>query len=352
MPQFCSHCSAETADGSRQCPRCGQTQEASAPQNTQTEQGPQTESDKRFPFWTILPWTLLAAAILFLLPPLLRSSHAQKLVSAASQSSADVPRMNASSPTADKTATPLVPDAAPVPITAAEVPLTVTLSSAGGGKHVPVGTPVMISAYASLPPGQSATLAISYSKEGSSKTLLALAQGSLASAAWTPTAPGRYWFTASALDSRKNGAFSRHLTILVDAPPPVPIAAKPEAAEPAATKRTAARRTAARPIAPHIVTAKHTAPRPSLPKPRVKIAAAPQPYHVAAAGFSVKRVAVTLAGALRRRGFNAFVRPSADGQHPKTYRVETGDFVHRADAQKQMQLLQRDGYPSYVFQAR
>lgn len=193
----------------------------------------------------------------------------------------------------------------------------------------------MISAYASLPPGQSATLAISYGKDGGPKTLLALAQGSLSSAAWTPTAPGRYRFTASALDTRKNGAFSHRLTILVDGPPPVP----GEAIVPAAAAPAPAKRIAAQPRAPRPQVA-------AAPKPRVT-AAHPQPYHVAAASFRVRHIADTLAGALRQRGFHAFVRPSARGQ----YRVETGDFVRRTDAQKQMQLLQRDGYPSSVFQA-
>ncbi len=238
----------------------------------------------------------------------------------------DAPRQPAASAPA---AVPSAP--ASVPVSPAAVPLTVTLSSASGTRHVPVGKPVMISAYASLPPGQSATLAISYGKDGGAKTLLALAQGSLSSAAWTPTAPGRYRFTASALDSRKNGAFSHHLTILVDAPRLVSAVAAP----------VPARLTAAKPRAPkpQIVAA---------PKPRVKTIAASQPYHVVAASFRVRRIADTLAEALRQRGFHAFVRPSASGQ----YRVETGDFVRRSDADKQVQLLKRDGYPSYAFQTR
>ena len=320
MPQFCTQCRGEMADDSVQCPHCGQ------PPIAGSFQDPQADGDRRFPFWTILPWTLLAAAALLFLPHLLRSGQTQPASAASARS------LSATAPSAPASPSATSPASVPVPIDPAAMPLTVTLSSAGN-RRVPVGKPVMISAYASLPPGQSATLAISYSKDSGPKTLLALAQGNLTSAAWTPTAPGRYRFTASALDSRKNGAFSHHLTIYVDAPPPVPVAAKPAPENPAAVRPSTRR--------PPIKIA-------AAPKPHLKTAAPSQPYHVAAASFRVKRIADTLAGALRQRGFHAFVRPSARGQ----YRVETGDFVRRADAQKQMQLLQHDGYPSYLFQTR
>lgn len=317
MSHFCPHCNAEMADSSVQCPHCGQ------PPAAVSLQEQQAESDRRFPFWTILPWTLLAAAMLFFLPHLLRSGQAESAPAAGSQPLA------AHAPS-DAPATTAVSAPVAVPISSAAVPLTVTLSSASSTRHIPVGKPVMISAYASLPPGQSATLAISYGKGDGPKTLLALAQGSLSSAAWTPTAPGRYRFTASALDSRKNGAFSHHLTILVDAPPSVPAAATPPP-----VRRAAARPETSRPQI-----------RAAAPRPQVKAIASPQTYRVAAATFRVKRIADALAGALRQRGFHAFVRPDANGG----YRVETGDFARRTDAQKQMQLLQRDGYPSSVFQ--
>ncbi len=327
MAHLCPHCSGEIADGSVQCTHCGQPPAASSLQD------PQADGDRRFPFWTILPWTLLAAAALLFLPHLLRSSQAVP-VPAARPLTAPLP----SSAAPDSAAVPAA--SAPVPIDPAAVPLTVTLSSAGSSRHVPVGKPVMISAYASLPPGQSATLAISYGKDGGPKTLLTLAQGSLSSAAWTPTRPGRYRFTASALDSRKNGAFSHRMTIIVDAPPPVAVAARPVPAEIPPAALTAVKLTPARPrtLRPRKVAA--------MPKPRARVIARPQPYHVAAATFRVKGIADTLAGALRQRGFHAFVRPGARSQ----YRVETGDFAERADAQKQVQLLQRDGYPSSLFQ--
>ena len=71
----------------------------------------------------------------------------------------------------------------------------------------------------------------------------------------------------------------------------------------------------------------------------------PLPYHVAAAVFSIRPVADTLAAALRKRGFHAIVRVRPSGHGKSTYTVETGDFISAADAQEQMQLLRRDGYP-------
>lgn len=343
------------------------------PQSNQ-ERGPQAESDRRFPLWTILPWTLLAAALLLLLPRVFHSSQASAPIAIAAQSPHAALRPPSASSQAPNTVPPAesvpaamtptkapagntspTPSAAPVPIRAAPTPLTVTLYSANSGKHVPVGKPVMISAYASLPPGQSATLAISYAKDAGPRTLLSLAQGSLSSAAWTPVEPGRYKFTASALDSRKNGVFSHSLVILVNAPPQpnsAPVASVPAAAfAPPAPIRVAARPSAVRLAAP-----KHPAPKlskltPATPKPPRKAPAPPHisPYHVAAAGFRVRAIAETLAGALRRRGFNAFVRPTAQGQSPKAYQVETGDYMHLDEAQAQVSLLKRDGYPAFLF---
>ena len=350
------------------------------------EQEPQAERDHRFPLWTVLPWTLLAATLLLLLPRVFHSRPAPQPSSLASRPSlASHPSPAASQPPAaaapagiPSAATPPAsvpaasgsqsPAAAPVPVSAASPPLTVTLYSAGGSKHISVGRPVMISAYASLPPGQSATLAISYAQNNGPRTLLSLAQGSLSSAAWTPSAPGRYKFTASALDSRKNGAFSHSLIISVDAPPapPKPAPPKPAPPKPAPPKpalvaavpaakpapaRIASRPSPPKPSAPKLTAPKLTAPKMPHKAPAPPVAPHPSPYHVAAAGFKVRAVASTLAGALRRRGFNAFVRPTAKGQGPKMYQVEIGDYVHLDDAQKQVSLLKRDGYPAYLFRS-
>ncbi len=352
MPRTCSHCGLEIAGDSRQCPNCGQ------PQDAPVDTNPQTESDRRFPLWQILPWTLLAAALLLLLPPLLRQKHSQSLTPMPLSAAATIPAMPPLSPALTHPAVssaaasgasgsqPRVSErtppmesapkgAAPVPVSAAPVPLTVTLYSASRNKHVAVGTPVTLSAYAALPPGKSATLAVSYGKDNGPKSLLALAQGSLSSTTWTPFLPGRYLFMASALDSRKNGAFSHPVLIFVDAParvlvskPAVPVRV---AVQPAPAKPKVA---AARP-AP----ARHPTP-------------AAVPYHVAAAVFPVRRIAATLAAALRGRGFHAFVRSGTDGNGKPSYRVETGDFPSKADADAQVRLLKKDGYPSYLFQTR
>ena len=351
MPRTCPHCGLEIAGDSRQCPHCGQ------PQGAPIDPNPQTESDRRFPLWQILPWTLLAAALLLLLPPLLRQKHSQSLAPAPLSAAAPIPAPPAVSPALTHSAvgstaasgaagsqprvsertlpTKSAPkDAAPVPVSAAPVPLTVTLYSASRNKHVAVGTPVTLSAYAALPPGKSATLAVSYGKDNGPKSLLSLAQGSLSSTTWTPILPGRYLFMASALDSRKNGAFSHPVLIFVDAPvskpaAPVHIAAKPAPAKP-----------------------KAAVPPPPAITPKRRPAPAAAPYHVAAAVFPVRRIAATLAAALRGRGFHAFVRSGTDGNGKPNYRVETGDFPGKADADAQVRLLKKDGYPSYLFQIR
>ncbi len=341
MPYLCPHCSTERADNSTPCLHCGQPEQAGA------GKPPPPKRDRRVSLWNILPWALLAVTLLLLLPPLLRS-HAKH--SAAPMPLSAAPLLNK-----PPTATP-TPE---TPATESSVPLTVTLYSAGSGKHVPIGKPVTVSAYAALPPGESATLAVSYGKEGAAKSLLSLAQGSLSSTVWTPVAPGQYQFTASALDSRKNSVFSRPLSLWVDAPAAAPISV----VKPAFPVHVAANSVFAKPVPARPVPArsksiqrKHTAPKQSAakpsPKPRVKPASAHSPYHVAAAAFVYKPIAETLAGALRRRGFHAFVRPSAKAKHSRTYQVETGDFAHREDAEKQMQILQHDGYPAYQFQDR
>ena len=336
MPLICSECGAKNAHGSVRCTLCGQ------PLDPDAEQAAQRESDHRFPFWTVLPWTLLAAGGVLFVPHLLHQSKTEK-PAAASQPAPVSPVLltPASSQVPSEAMAVSVPSLTPrevvVPVQTTETaPLTVMLVSTVSGKHVAVGVPVTVSAYAVVPIGETATLAVSYSKGDRTKSLLSLTQGSLSSTVWTPLAPGRYRFIASALDSRKNSVSSRPIFITAEgsavAPvpkvKPVPAASSPERV-PVISK----------PTRPSVI--KHTA---------VKLSAS-QPYHVAAATFSYRPVAETLAGALRSRGFHAFVRSSPPYQHPATYRVETGDFVRQEDAQKQVRLLVRDGYPSSVFRA-
>ncbi len=314
------------------------------------------------PLRHVLPWILSAAAVLGLLLVMLFA-----VLPHLSQ----VPRHSQSPPLPSDPATvlppadpalpppaPAQPLAAKTPAGDASVPLAVTLYSAGNRKHVPVGTPVLISAYASLPPTGSATIAISYARNGGPQSLLTLAQGSLSTASWTPAAPGRYDFTASALDSHKISAFSRHIAINVDAPPapaqpssaafPAPLTAR--VAAPVQPPRAATPR-------PSALVPLAAVRRPALRSTVVKEAApakAPRSraYHVAAAAFVARPLAETLAGALRRRGFHASVQPSPGPFHRTSYVVQTGDYLRSADAQKQATLLKQDGYPSYVFQVR
>jgi cell division septation protein DedD len=334
MSSICPHCGAETADKNFPCTHCGKSAlfdavEAGAAASRPPENLP-PDSAGRAPLWKLLPWAALAIlALLFfvVLPHLLK--HKSPIVK----------------PKSAAAPVPVTPRPAAIP--AVTVPLTVTLYSASSGQHVRVGAPVRVSAYAALPPGESATLAISYSKNNGPKSLLSLAQGSLVSTAWTPLVPGHYIFTASALDSRKTSAFAQPLSIQVDAPLPAPPRSTPVAPVKLVKTNVPPKAKPAKPrlVKPHImkhVSAKHTPPAASN---------APLPYHVAAATFTYRPVAETLAGALRRRGFHAFVR-SHPGTHGKpTYAVETGDYPRQSDAQQQMQLLKHDGYPASIFRA-
>ncbi len=310
------------------------------------------------PVRRVLPWALSAAAVvglmlamLFLVLPRLsqvprRSPNSRPSGPAAVLPSPEAPALP-----------PPVPAQPPASATAAgELPLAVTLYSASDGKRVPVGNPVLISAYAALPSAGSATIAISYTRNGGPHSLLTLAQGSLSTASWIPALPGHYDFTASALDSRKISAFSRHITIDADAAP-VPVRTpssrvvstplppvKAATSEPSHRAKPVPQRIAAR-----IVPATRPVPkRPSVLKHSGIPNLHPIPYHVAAAQFIVRPIAETLAGALRRRGFHAFVRVNTKPHHKPTYVVETGTFLRPADAKKQLYTLSRDGYPAFV----
>ena len=334
------------------------------------------------PLRRVLPWVLSAAAVLGLLlvmlvavlprvsqvprhsqnPPLPSDSAA--VLPPPSDPAVTPPSDPAVTPPLDPATTPqTVPPqtpAAAAPTGVASPPLAVTLYSAGSGKHIPVGKPVLISAYAALPSAGSATIAISYTRNGGPRSLLTLAQGSLSTASWTPALPGRYDFTASALDSRKISAFSRHITIDADAPPVAARPLPPPAVSPAPPPVRAAAlvpapraRPAPRPAAARPPTAERPAPKPAAAKRAAPLQAPrSRAYHVAAAAFVARPLAETLAGALRRRGFPASVQPSPGPSHKTSYVVQTGDYLRPADAQKQAALLKQDGYPAYVFQVR
>ena len=309
----------------------------------------------------ILPGILSAAAVLGLLLVLLfvilpRVSHIPHPVQNPPLPSSAEVVLPPAGPAAS--APPAAPPAQ-ASTAAAQVPLSVTLYSAGAGKRIPVGKTVQISAYAILPPTGSATIAIAYTRNGGPRSLLTVAQGSLSTASWTPAAPGHYDFTASASDSRKISVFSHHLMIDADAPRvaarplPTPVVSPaPPPVKPVSVrriKRPALQRIAARRVPP-----RRSKPQPqSTPQPQSRQASLSKAshskaYHVAAAAFVVRPLAETFAGALRRRGFHAFVRVTKQPHHKPTYTVETGDFLHSPDAQKQAGTLRRDGYPAFV----
>ncbi len=311
------------------------------------------------PFRRVLPWVLSAAAVLGLLLVMLFAVLPRLSQVPRSARNPPLPSGPAAIPApADPALPPLVP-AQPSPAKAAadgQVPLAVALYSAGSSKHVPVGQPVLISAYAALPPAGSATIAISYTRNGGPRSLLTLAQGSLSTASWTPAAPGRYNFTASALDSRKISAFSHSLVIVADAAPS-PVTPLPAVVSPAPPARTAAltpahrAKLAPRRRAAQSVPAARPVPNRFRAPNRFRVQTSHlKAYHVAAAAFVVRPVAETLAGALRRRGFHAFVRETTEPHHKPTYVVETGKFLRPADAKKQLYTLNHDGYPAFVSQ--
>lgn len=303
----------------------------------------------------VLPWVLSAAVVSLMLVMLFLVLPRLSQVPRRSRNLPPPPPSDSVVlPAPAGPALPPVP-AQPLTVTTAadgQVPLAVTLYSPGSGKHISVGKPVLISAYAALPPAGSATIAISYTRNGGPRSLLTLAQGSLSTASWTPAAPGHYDFTASALDSRKISAFSHSIAITADAAlvaahalappvvasaplPPVTIAASVQARRAVPAPRHSAAR---------IVPAK----RPSVPKHPGTQKPHPEPYHVAAASFVVRPIAETLAGALRRRGFHAFVRVTKQPHHKPAYVVETGTFLRPADAKNQLYTLNHDGYPAFV----
>ena len=315
------------------------------------------------PFQRVLPWALSAAAVLGLMLVMLfvvlpRVSQVPRHSRPSLPSGAAA--LPATDPDRPTPTLPLPPPAGAAPAGGAALPLAVTLYSAGSGKHIAVGKPILISAYASLPPSGSATIAISYTCDGGPRSLLTLAQGSLSTASWTPAAPGRYDFTASALDSRKISAFSHHIIINADAAPatagPIPASiVSPAPPVKAAESVPALRREkpVLRRIAVRSLPAERPAPKLPTAKPVVKpVPAAKAPsskvLHVAAAQFVVRPVAETLAGALRRRGFHAFVRVNTQPDRKPTYVVETGKFLRPADAKKQLYTLNHDGYPAFI----
>lgn len=337
MPLFCHHCQSEQADGNAVCDQCG----AFLPPVRQTRR------DLR----QMVAVCALLGAVPFLLvavPKIVGKKPPTGVTRA-------FPAPLADHLPPDRQGTAQTP---PTLSSADPVPFSVTLLSSSAGKHVPVGSRVMIAAYVALAPGQSAALEMSSQKGHAPPTVFAIAQGSLCSAAWTPTAPGKYEFTATAQNNQQN-VFSRRFFIWAD-PPHVAglnaMAAAPIDIAPVAALPVAAYR-------PVVIS-----PLPqSLPLPPLRQAAVLRPaaalrplflhsrfpvrYHVLVAKFPFSRNADILARALHNNGFHAAVRTIAATDGTIRYAVDTGIYPP-GEAQKQAQILQRDGYPAYCYSNR
>ena len=261
------------------------------------------------------------------------------------------------------------------------LPLTVLLQSAAAGRHVSVGSQVVITAFAMLDSGQNAALALSCKPERGRKTMFSFAEGRLCSANWTPLTPGRYQFTATVLDDQCHSAVARPFWIIADGPtltarttpaPTVPAAVAPLPVSPLPVQRLAVQRLAVEPLPiikvsrslsewrasravraahhtrkPRVLTAQ--IPLPTASVPPVSAPTSPPPlYHVVAASFRFPANAAILARALRERGLFA-VTGHRRMKHGKTaYLVEVGSYPLPDEAQKKMLELQRRGYPAFT----
>ncbi len=255
---------------------------------------------------------------------------------------------------------PAVPASATRAASAA-LPLTLQLQSAAAGRHVTVGSQVAITAFATLGPGQSAALALSCRPAQGRKTMFSFAEGRLCSASWTPSAPGRYIFTATALDEQGHRASARPLSLYVDGPAPraveafVPASASPvvkvsrslserrvRAAAVRLGGRLKKRRGAVlRTAAPVFAAPPSAAPPSAAP-------AYPAAYHVVAASFPFPGNAEILARALRARGLPAVTGHRRTKHGKVSYVVEVGSFRQPAEAHQKTLALQRSGYPAYI----
>ncbi len=216
-------------------------------------------------------------------------------------------------------------------------PLTVTLAATNSGRHVGVGSGVTLTAFTTPTRGQSATLTLFYQRGRGRKTVFSFAQGSLCSTTWIAPAPGRYRFTAAALDDRRRAAVSRSVEITVDRPA---TQARPQIA--AAPPFPAIKSVAARPSQPRTPRA---AKRLAVTRPPVR----PPVYHVVAAHFALRRNADVLATALRKNGYHAAARRMVDGRGKSVYIVETGAYRQPGEVFEAVAQLLRSGYPAYFY---
>ncbi len=257
------------------------------------------------------------------------------------------------------------------------MPLRVVLTSPGQRRHVRVGEDVTLIALAQ---GRCASLTLSYRRGLRGAATHSFTEGGLLSTTWTPSLPGRYEFTATALGGPRQTAVSRPVEIIVDAPIPQ-MMARGEAARsfPAETitplppmavrlpPPQPARRSASVPPLPRLRRVKpRTEAPPPVPEtmiagvvtPSVVIPSAAPPdtrpapavlYHVAAAQFPLSRSAVVLAKSFRLQGSPATTKRMI-GYHGRTvYAVVTGAYRRPEEARAAVLVLQRSGYPAYLY---
>jgi len=85
---------------------------------------------------------------------------------------------------------------------------------------------------------------------------------------------------------------------------------------------------------------------------RVRPPAPAQTYHVVAARFYFSRSATVLADALNQRGYHALPERMNDPHGKAVYAVVTGTYRRPKEARAAALVLQRSGYPAYVFGSR
>ena len=294
--------------------------------------------------WKLPVWSALVG--LFVL--LAAFAGAGWIISAAKRTATSRPALLSAS-------LPAVPSPNARPASAV-LPLTLQLQSAAAGRHVTVGSQVAITAFATLGPGQSAALALSCRPAQGRKTMFSFAEGRLCSANWTPSAPGRYIFTATALDEQGHTASARPLSLYVDGPASraveafVPVLASPVVKVSRSLSerrvRSAVVRATGRPKKRRSAFLRTAVP--AFAPPVAAAPARPAAYHVVAASFPFPGNAEILARALRARGLPAVTGRRHTKRGKVAYVVEVGSFRLPAEAHQKTLALQRSGYPAYI----
>jgi len=363
MPLQCPHCGIAQAEGDGICINCGQplrsapaapliasavapAAPAVSPDDAALKTDPPVQerrSSWKLPVLVALLLALAASALFIARRGL--APHSVPITAAlpvpAPRPPAAVPPAPSAGPPLPVAALPILPPAAGMKAAAeaaaSAAPLTITLASTRDGRHVKAGEEVTLTAFISSAHAQGATLTL-FSRHGRGpKTIVSFVQGSLCSTIWMSPAPGRYEFTATALDHSQH-AVSRRVAVIVDAP---------------ATPLTAARKESPSPVAaapPRSARAPRIAPPRAVA--RVRPPASATSYHVAAARFHFSRSAIVLADALNQRGYHALPERMNDPQGKTVYAVVTGTYRRPKEARAAALILQRSGYPAYVFGGR